>query len=980
MSWHSLSGKGERIKSGSHRELVQRIVVVLALFISGTVLWNAQGTAAKAFGLLLWLLSVVFSVGWSFMSNVARGLGERLGNRAVDSLEKLLLRWIRRLSLYGRFYRNKLVGSHRYLDLSSMAMRGSKPVELSAIYVDLSLREVPPNRALVNPAQAPAPQRQGQPSSPRTIWSLLSSKDLKKPLRLLILGPTGRGKSILLQHVTLMLAQKNGEARDKSILKLTPVLVLLNKGLGAKIHTAPTTPLAEVIRVSVGNLRIAEPDGWFEDRLARGKCLVMFDGLDYIADADHRHSVSCWIADQFSRYPDVHFILTSRPMRDPRAFPAAVEVVEVAPFSPGQVTCFLNKWRSAGPHVRPRERCGSVSHSDLPEALWPLAGNPMLLTMIVGLDDPPGGDALPVRRSDLYKAICNRLLSRCPESLAPLGQDHCRRVLAALAYQMVEARVLESSVADALPVLEPALAAVGQDSLAARFLSAVSEASDLLVERDTAGSGRYSFAHRTFQEFLAAEHLLTEGTISDAELGELVGESWWRETLWFYAAGGKASRVVEACTQGATPSVEALSLAAACVEDPECVVTSDLESRLNSMLADETEWSRPERQRILQEVRLSLRVNRMVPLGADTYLSPTLITNAEYQLFTDDRVEARHLDHWHNGRFSRGQGDRPALGVRSSDAEQFCRWLSERDRDGCRYRLPFKGEPETGRAAINPPHWEQEEEGLRCWPSLDQEKVRDLLKRQLRFDLMQELSPSMRQRIDPPCWGELRKLMPPNTPGEAHVGLDPRLLYKVDLVVPGEALAALGVALARLHQRRQADRLGVQLGLSSKALSAGRAIIQRTLSSSANTAEVDCDLILKTAERLYSRIAWETGQSEQAEAQRIQLVALALKTATDHALDRAERRQGEAHEARVLRWCARLSALVLGYETLRSTAGSLPLIPARFLPNWHLEDDLSVYTGLALVEARERGDNFAGVGIVIVKERAGDFDAIPDSH
>ncbi|MGH8907259.1 MAG: NACHT domain-containing protein [Egibacteraceae bacterium] len=894
------------------------------------------------------------------------------------------------LSGYGRTYRKTLRERHRHLDLSGIAVPGSKPVELSSLYVDLSLREVSPNRALVNPAQAPAPERQGQPSSSHTIWSLLSSKDLEGSLRLLILGPPGSGKTLLLKHVTLTLAQRSGRGGRKNVPKLAPILVLLDKDLAAEIHADPTRSLAEVVRASVGDLRKAEPDGWFKDRLARGKCLVMFDGLDNIADADHRHTVGGWIADQFSRYPGVHFILTSRPARDLSAFPAAVEVVEVASFSPDQVERFLSRWRSAGPHARIHERSESVSPSDLLTRLrerpefWPLAGNPMLLTMIVGLDgDGPGADALRQRRGDLYRAICNGLLSRRPKSLAPFDPDRCRRLFEALAHHMVEARVLEIAAVDALPVLEPALAAVGHDC--AGFLRAVSEASGLLVERDAAGSGRYAFAHRTFQEFLAAEHLLTEGTITDVELGELVGESWWRETLRFYAAGGEASRVVEACMQGATPTVEALSLAAACVEDSECVVTPDLETRLNSMLTDEEEQGRPERRHILHEVRLTLRVNRMVPLGAAASVSPTLITNAEYQLFAE--AKARHLDHWHIRRFSRGQGDRPAVGVRSSDAEQFCRWLTERDRDGWRYRLPFKEELKARLPAINVPHWEQDEEGLRCWPSLDQEAVRDLLKRQLRFDLMQELSPSMRQRIDPQRWGELRKLVPHDVPGGPHMGLDPRLVYKLDLVLPGEALTALGVALAGRDHRVQADRLGAQLGLTSLALSDGRAVVQRTLSSSADTAAVDCDSIIKTADQLYASITQETGQSEQAEAQRIRLLALALKAATDCALNRAERsqperRQDEAQEARVLRWCARLSALALGHATLRSDDRPLripaPLI--RFLPNFHLDHCLSVYTGLALVEARERGDDSAGAGIVIVKEPAEDRDAIGDSH
>jgi hypothetical protein len=77
-------------------------------------------------------------------------------------------------------------------------------------------------------------------------------------------------------------------------------------------------------------------------------------------------------------------------------------------------------------------------------------------------------------------------------------------------------------------------------------------------------------------------------------------------------------------------------------------------------------------------------------IDENTYIDDTLVTCAEYQLFIDEmREQGKYFqpDHWTSYGFPKGTAKNPILGVRFSDAQMFCRWLTE-SRDGdWSYRL-----------------------------------------------------------------------------------------------------------------------------------------------------------------------------------------------------------------------------------------------------------------------------------------------------
>src|SRR5260370_31914716 len=85
----------------------------------------------------------------------------------------------------------------------------------------------------------------------------------------------------------------------------------------------------------------------------------------------------------------------------------------------------------------------------------------------------------------------------------------------------------------------------------------------------------------------------------------------------------------------------------------------------------------------------------MVQVKENVYCDKKLVTCAEYQLFLDDQraVGKYHQpDHWPQAQFALERALMPVVGVRPSDAQTFCSWLTERKQGLWKYRLPKRGE------------------------------------------------------------------------------------------------------------------------------------------------------------------------------------------------------------------------------------------------------------------------------------------------
>jgi energy-coupling factor transporter ATP-binding protein EcfA2 len=632
-------------------------------------------------------------------------MGQQSQTRSGGAFAQMRVRLLEKLfphRAYKRAYYDHLYFQHRSFDVKGLTTQGVYTLELEKVFVDLTIAPQRNKRASTDPMRPmPTKLQNGR----HDFWTYLTS-DNEKGHKLVILGPPGSGKTTLLKHAALQLASPE-KGND---LQKIPFLLFL-RDHADHIEKDPNYTILDALAERLNLWEVDIPLAWFETAVSKGHCLVMLDGLDEVADERLRLKVVAWVQRQMKKYANNGFVITSRPFGYYSNPLSNVSLLEVRPFTLDQVRKFVHNWYFANevmsaqrddPGVRMEAKKGG---DDL---LWRLrqvpvllemAVNPLLLTMIATVHRYRS--SLPGRRVELYSEICEVFLGKRQAARGlhfDLTPAQKQRVLQALAYYMMHHQQREIDANEAAFVIEqPLLRVIGlqegsEGSTSESFLKMIENSSGLLIERE---AGVYSFAHLTFQEYLAAVHVLDQKMEKD--LLDWVEDSWWHETIRLYAAQGDATNIIKSCLSRKRPSVPALTLAMECLEEAR-EVRPELRT-IFERLAQSVDHKSPEVRQIAAEVFLMLRLRRMVRLDESRYMDTTLITHAEYQLFLNDMHEQHQYhqpDHWNNYVFNPGEGRLPVVGIRPSDAVAFCQWLTERDNGQWQYRIPKEDEISLG--------------------------------------------------------------------------------------------------------------------------------------------------------------------------------------------------------------------------------------------------------------------------------------------
>ncbi|MEV6011445.1 AAA family ATPase [Streptomyces sp. NPDC051976] len=394
-----------------------------------------------------------------------------------------------------------------------------------------------------------------RPGADRPPRMTVDPVDILLPARggvLVVLGAPGSGKSSLLRHVARTLGRRALGTTRRPI----PLLLDLPAHAQEIVHGARTrftdvathTPWTRAFRASLRVSRL----------LVRTPCVVLVDGIDDIPDENDRARVVGWLRREIAAHPRYTWVIVSRRIRDPTGGLPDAAVVRISPLTAAQIDTYVQ--REIVSHASPEgaattvdEWLASVAAPALDrmmrqEPLRDLTSNPLMLSVVV--------DAFTRRRSvlpsmsEVYREILDELLERRQRAAwsserGALHPSESRRRAQLIALAMMEQR---HTVARGIEI------PVRWDIVDSMIASGV------LVEPEP---GLVAFAHRSMQEYLAAEQIRLESG-SVRTLTERIEDPFWRQTILFWAAQSDASPVVEACLDLGTE--RALELAERCVE------------------------------------------------------------------------------------------------------------------------------------------------------------------------------------------------------------------------------------------------------------------------------------------------------------------------------------------------------------------------------------------------------------------------------
>lgn len=457
----------------------------------------------------------------------------------------------------------------------------ARPLELSRVYIGLNTTseiELTEEELKAEPeARRRVAQPGKRPSRPLTALETVA----RGKGRVMLLGAPGSGKSTFVSHLALCLAGATLVAQSSQEREpeggwlaclprwqghaLLPVRVILRDFAAfAPLADAPRGTvrlLEEFLAAALADAGCAEAHERLVDALRDGSALLLLDGLDEVVGQPVLQRVVESIADAGRTYR-APILTTCRVLdyyEEPARQVAGFERYTLAELDGEQTQQFIKDWyRELAESGRRPAAQSADDAAALGQAvgsrgeLRALAGTPLLLTVMALVHAFRG--ALPDARALLYAECIDLLLLRWrqprgePDLLERLGLSQFRSsdllaLMARLGYEAhAGAERAEGEQARSADLGEPQVVGLLAEGfarydeprkyeLAHKVLTALTKGNGLLLKR---GPQVYTFAHRTFQEFLAGYHLKGQKDYRKLCL-ERAEQPHWHEALTLMA-------------------------------------------------------------------------------------------------------------------------------------------------------------------------------------------------------------------------------------------------------------------------------------------------------------------------------------------------------------------------------------------------------------------------------------------------------------
>ncbi len=593
------------------------------------------------------------------------------------------------------------------------------------------------------------------------IESLLGRKDT-----VLLRGEPGMGKTTLVRHLAYMVT--HGKAKP-GLNGCLPVLVFLKdlwplfeKDLKVKMDGVEFESLLGPYFERIAcHLNIDVVNGFLE----QGRAILLIDGLDEVPD-HLRGPLAEKIARFRSRNKNNRFLLTGRP----HGINGAVMdrfgqfLQDIEPLDQEKIAGFITDWF--------REVCGKskgIAEKSAVELIGDISSNeyvsvfvqnPLLLTAVCILYQD--NKKLPDQRADLYGRVVDSLLCRRFIDLSdPDSVPRLEAFLMKLAFSMQKSRMKHMESYGVKKILSKFYLKKEVESNQEynrridRLFEEI-ESNCGLLRRQSGGD--IEFFHLTFQEFMAARHMID----MELDFKEFIEDSWWDEAILLYVglislhSRIESNRIVKEilertgkvksqhhrfCLLGSTALRDMLSSK----RSPEVVefARENLKELIASREAPNIRLKAGEILGVLGDDRYTDFEMVEVQAGEfirgsgkgefhddevpsrkiyldSFYIGKYPVTNREFQAFVESggytqeefwlpegwevikKIKITEPLYWRDRK--RNGLNFPVVGVSWYECEAFCRWLSQKT--GLDYRLPTEAE------------WEKAARGTdgRLWP------------------------------------------------------------------------------------------------------------------------------------------------------------------------------------------------------------------------------------------------------------------------